>query len=59
MCFTPAGIADIIMLLPEEMFDRSLFVDTVLDSLKKKLAQIPDSNPEKGHFSMLIPPDPI
>jgi hypothetical protein len=31
------------------MFDRSFFVDIVLDSLKKKLAQIPDLNPEKCH----------
>jgi hypothetical protein len=34
---------------PRETFDRSFFVNIVLDSLKKKLAQIPDPNPEKDH----------
>jgi hypothetical protein len=38
------------MVPPREMFDRSFFVGIVLDSLKKKLAQIPDPNPEKDHF---------
>jgi hypothetical protein len=49
VCFTPIGIVDLVMLPPGEMFDRSFFVDIVLDSLKKKFAQIPDPNPEKGH----------
>jgi hypothetical protein len=35
---------------PGETFDQSFFVDIVLSSLKQKLAQNPDSNPEKGHF---------
>jgi hypothetical protein len=35
---------------PGETFDRSFFADIVLDSLKKKFAQIPDPNSEKGHF---------
>jgi hypothetical protein len=39
------------MLPPGEIFDRSFFVDIVLESLKKKLAQIPDPNQEKGHFA--------
>jgi hypothetical protein len=48
--FTPIGIVDIVMLPPGETFDQSFFLDIVLDSLKKKLAQIPDLNPEKNHF---------
>jgi hypothetical protein len=35
------------MLPPGETFDRSLFVDIVPDSLKKKFSQIPEPNPEK------------
>jgi hypothetical protein len=38
------------MLPPGETFDRSFFADIVLTSLKRKLAQNPDSNPENGHF---------
>jgi hypothetical protein len=53
VCLTPIGIVDIAMLPPGETFNRSFFVDIVLNSLKKKLAQIPDPNPEKDHFSYL------
>jgi hypothetical protein len=38
----------IVMLPPGETLDRSFFGDIVLDSWKKKLAQTPDPNPEKG-----------
>jgi hypothetical protein len=54
--FTAIGVVDIVMLPPGETFDRSFFV---LDSLKKKLAQIPDLNPEKGHICIWITLDPI
>jgi hypothetical protein len=47
------------MLPPGETFDQSFFVDIVLNSLKKKLAQISDPNPEKDHFCIWIMPDPI
>jgi hypothetical protein len=50
VCSTPIGIGDIVMLPPGKTFDRSFFVDIVLDSLTKKLAQILNLNPEKGHF---------
>jgi hypothetical protein len=48
--FTPIEIVVIVMVPQREMFDRSFFVGIVLDSLKKKLAQIPDPNPKKDHF---------
>jgi hypothetical protein len=50
VCFTGIGIVDMVMLPPGETFDHSFFVDIVLGSLKKKLTQILDPNPEKGHF---------
>jgi hypothetical protein len=59
VCFTPIGIVDIVMLPPGETFDRSFFVDIVLDSLKKKFAQILDPNPEKGRFCIRTMPDRI
>jgi hypothetical protein len=59
VCFTPIGIVDIIMLPPGETFDRFFFMGIVLDSLKKKLAQIHDPNPEKDHFCIWRMPDPI
>jgi hypothetical protein len=40
------------------MSDRVLFMDVILDSLKKKLAQILDPNPEKNRFCIWIMPDP-
>jgi hypothetical protein len=46
--FILIGIVNIVMLPPGQTFDRSFFVDIVLDSLKKKLIQIPDPNPEKA-----------
>jgi hypothetical protein len=49
MLRTPLGIVDIVTFPPGETFNRSFFVRIVLDSLKKKLAQIPDLNPAKGH----------
>jgi hypothetical protein len=49
------GIVDIGMLPPGETFDRSFFVDIVMDSQKTR-AQIPDSNPEKRHFLRLDNP---
>jgi hypothetical protein len=52
--FTLIGIVDIFMLPPGGLFDRLFLVDIVLDSLKKKLTQIPDPNPEKGHFYIWI-----
>jgi hypothetical protein len=57
VCFTPIRIVDIVMLPPGEMFNRSFFVGTVLDGLKKKLAQIPDSNPKRPplHFDNARP----
>jgi hypothetical protein len=51
VCFTPIGIVEILMLPPGEADDSSFFVNIVLNSLKKKLAQTPDPNPEKGHFA--------
>jgi hypothetical protein len=48
-CFTPIGIIHVVILPPGETFDRSLFMNIVMDGLKKKLVQIPDPNPEKGH----------
>jgi hypothetical protein len=50
VCFTPIGILDIGMLPAGETFGRSFLVDIVSDSLKKKVASIPDPNPEKGHL---------
>jgi hypothetical protein len=50
--FTPIVIVDIVLLPPGEKFDRYFFVD-ILGSLKKKFAQIPYPNPEKGRFSHL------
>jgi hypothetical protein len=50
VCFTPIRIVDILMMPPGETFDQSFFVDIVLDSLMKKLIQISDPNPEKGHL---------
>jgi hypothetical protein len=50
VCFTPIGIVNIVMLPPRERFDQSFFKRITLDSLKKKFAQIPDPNPENGHF---------
>jgi hypothetical protein len=44
---------------PREAFDRSFFVNIVLDYLKKKLAQIPHPNPEKGYFCIWTMPDPV
>jgi hypothetical protein len=41
--FTPIGIFDIIMLPPGKTFEPSFFLDIVLDSLKKRLASIPES----------------
>jgi hypothetical protein len=49
VCFTRIGIVDIVMLSLGETFDWFFFVDIVLDSLKKKLTQIPDPNRDKGH----------
>jgi hypothetical protein len=40
------------------MFDRSFFVDIVLDNLKKKFAQTPDLNPEQSHFLYLATAKP-
>jgi hypothetical protein len=53
VCFTPIAIVDLVILPQRETFDRSFFVKIVLDSLKKKLVEIPDPNPEKGHFVYL------
>jgi hypothetical protein len=50
VCFTSIGIVDIVILPPGETLDRFFFVDIVLDSVKKKIAQIRNPNPEKGHF---------
>jgi hypothetical protein len=50
VCFTSIGMVNILMLPPRETFDLFFFVGIVLDSLKKKSAQIPDPNPEKDHF---------
>jgi hypothetical protein len=47
------------MLPRGETFDRFFFVDIVLDSLEKKFTQIPDLNPEKGHFCIWTMPNPI
>jgi hypothetical protein len=58
-CFTPIGVVDVVMLPPGETFDRSFFVDNFLEILKKKLAQIPDVNPEKSHFCIWTMPTPI
>jgi hypothetical protein len=55
----PVGIVDIIMLPPRETFGWFFFVDIVPDSLKKKLARIPDPNPERATFYIWIMPDPI
>jgi hypothetical protein len=49
MYLTLIGIVDIVLLPPGETLDRSLFVDIVLDSVKKKFAQIPDPSTEKVH----------
>jgi hypothetical protein len=59
VCFTALGIVDPVMLPPGEMFDRSFFVDIVLDSLKKKPTHIPDPNQQKGHLCIWIMPDRI
>jgi hypothetical protein len=48
VCLTIIRIINIFMLPPRETFDRSFFVDIVLGSLKKNLAQIPQPNPEQG-----------
>jgi hypothetical protein len=53
VCFTPITIVYIIVLPPGDTFGRSLFVDIVLDSLKKNLAQILNSNREKDHLLYL------
>jgi hypothetical protein len=45
VCFTSIGIVDIVRFPPGETFNRYFFMDVVLDSLTKKLAQIPDLNP--------------
>jgi hypothetical protein len=37
----------------------TLHHDLTLDSLKKKLAQVPDPNPEKGYLYIWIMPIPI
>jgi hypothetical protein len=41
VCFTCVEIVDIVLLPPRETFDRSFFMDIVLDSLKKKFTSIP------------------
>jgi hypothetical protein len=52
--FTRIGAIDIVTLPPGETVSQSLFVDIVLDSLKKKLSQISDSNSENRHFCFWI-----
>jgi hypothetical protein len=59
VCFISIGIVDIVILPPDETFDRSFFVDIVLGSSNKKFAQNTGPNPDKGRFSIWIMPDPI
>jgi hypothetical protein len=47
------------VLPPGEAFDRSFFMDIVLDSLKKMVAQIPDPNPQNGYFCIWIMTDSV
>jgi hypothetical protein len=53
LCFNRTGIVDILVLPPGETFDWSFLLVIVLDSLKQKLAQIPDLNPANGHVLRL------
>jgi hypothetical protein len=62
VCFALIGIADIVMLPPGETFDRSFFVDIILDSLKKKFTQIPKITiriQKSATFWICIMPDSI
>jgi hypothetical protein len=52
VCFIPIEIVDLVMLPPEEMFDRSFFADIVLDSLKKEICSNSRFESRKGpHFA--------